>query len=243
MSESNPANPPEGEAEQVATRYIEEQLQSARSSLRRTRIICSVLIVVVVGYMTFVTTMLRNQFLRPKAAAEMVCGQVAVLVDENGGVITARLKEQIPAFIAALPDRILEQLPSYREDLENRLEVLFADYCRANVGTLEAQFDKFFEENKDAVREFLDSAQDPDAAKELGDQLEAELMVYLNEKGEDGESIQQKLDHALEMLRQVESRLARLVNATDLTPQEEKLRHAIAVIMHTTEREITPIVK
>lgn len=249
MSSADPTPPANSkpssgsQGEEVAVSYVGEQLAKARKSLRGTRLICTVLILLVLGYMSFLTVALKKEHLDPKPAAEMATLQLSTMIQDNGPLIASRLKEEIPSFIAQFPDYVLRQLPVFREDLEKRLEGVFSDYCRTTSQGLEGHVDKFFSENKDAIKEFLDSSQDEKSMHELGESLEDQLQAYLGEKAGDGESVQEKLDKSLEMLDKIQARLHRLSIAKDLTTEERQLRHAIAVIMHAAGKEVAPIVK
>ncbi|MBI3192129.1 MAG: hypothetical protein HYZ36_05630, partial [Pedosphaera parvula] len=57
-----------------------------------------------------------------------------------------------------------------------------------------------------------------------------ELMGYLEEKPEGGESIKEKLDTSLDALKRIDKQMERLATAKDLTPQEKKTRRAIAIV-------------
>src|SRR5271170_2176752 len=72
---------PEG---QVAIHYLDEQLEKARRSLRRTRTFCIVALFLILGYSSFVTVAIRNRLLRPDAAADMVVYYFTRAVAPNG---------------------------------------------------------------------------------------------------------------------------------------------------------------
>ena len=100
----------------------------------------------------------------------------------------------IPALIQQIPDYVIESLPKFREQLEATAEAHFTDYCQTTAEALASHLDVFLEENKESINAFLEAAQDADAADELGAKLEDELRLYLQDPGEDGESIQDKLN-------------------------------------------------
>jgi len=237
MSDESPST------EQVATQYIDAQLEKARAALRSTRIFSIVILLVVGGYFTFLTGYIRKQYLEPKAAAGAATDYAVLLVQDNGPQLVEKLMKDIPEIIRKSPDYVIQSLPKFREDLETTLEAHFEEYCRASSRELGAHLDTFIEENKEGIGDFLEAGQTAEGAKELAAALEEEIRLYLEEPGEDGESIKQKLDESLQMLRNIESRLGRLAANKDLTPQEAQLRHAIAVIMHTAEKEVPKLAK
>lgn len=239
----SPEPTPSQTPEQTAVQYVNDQLQKARTSYRRTRIVGTVLVLVVLGYLSFIIYALRTNYLNPKPAAAMATGQLRSFVSQNGPELTKSLKEQVPPMIAKLPDLLLEQMPKIRETIEQRLEDHLRQYCTQTADELGKHLDEFLDEHKDAIGAFVEAAQDPEGTKVLGDQLEEELTQYVTAKGDDGQSMQDKLDDIHDSLKKMESKLNRLAHATDLTPEEKKLRFAIAVITKSAEREaeeITP---
>jgi hypothetical protein len=229
-------------SEQVALQYVDDQLQKARGALRRTRIISILVVLVVLGYFGFLASYVRTQYLEPKAAAEMANAYAVAFVQENGPELSGKLKQEIPRLIQRLPDYALEQLPRFREDLENTLEERFTQYCQGSAVELGEHLDSFLEENREAINDFLEAGQTPEGAKELAANLEEEIRLYLQDPGADGESVSDKLNAALHALKQIEARLHRLANGADLTPQETQLRRAIAVMMTTVERDVPKLV-
>ncbi len=237
----NPTSSPTGGAEQVAVSYIQNQLRETRARLRRTRIFSVVLVLAVLGYLSFITYTLKREYLEPKPAAAMINEQLSGLINANAPALTAELKLQIPALISSIPDRIIEQLPAVRSTLESQVEDLLRAYCLDTGEQLAAHLDDFLNENKDAIDAFVEAAEHPEGVAALGERFEDELTDYLKTKADDGQSIQDKMDHVLAELKQIELRLTRLASATDLTPEEKKLRHAIAVTMSAAARDVSEV--
>ncbi len=184
----------------------------------------------------------KKEYLQPKAAAEIVNLQLVGFVENNGPALAKDFKAEIPRLVARIPDLIVEQLPQIREGLEARLEDHLTAYCSETTKQLGNMFDEFLVGNKEAVKALVEAGQDPEGAKVLGQHLEIELRTYLRSTGPDGESIQQKLDSSLQELKRVDARLHRLAHAKDLTPQEKKLRHAIALITRAAQAEGSEVI-
>lgn len=232
-----------GSSEQAAIEYLDAQLAKSRAALRITRIVSVVVALIVLGYFGFLTLYLHKQFLAPKAAAATANDFAVNLVLENGPELADKLRKEIPPWFRELPDRGIAQLPRVRELVEEELEKRFQEFCRDGAVEFGDHLDSFLEENKEALDSFLEAAQQPEGAKEIAEKLEEEIRLYLEEPGEDGESIQDKLDESLKGLRQIESRLGHLAANKDLTAHETQLRHAIAVIMHIVEKEVPKLVE
>ncbi|HVF10010.1 MAG TPA: hypothetical protein VNA16_04360 [Abditibacteriaceae bacterium] len=226
---------PAGEA--VAENYVADQLRSARAGLQQTRIIAILLMVFVVGYLSYVTIRFQ-QSLRPEAAAQIANGIIIQQVEDKGPELAEQTKQRVLALIAGLPDYAKEQLPQYRTALEHQIETDLERHCKATSELLGDHLDQFLEENQDKIKEILTTSQDKEAVQQLGDDLEQQLMEYLKEKPSGGESMQEQIDKSLRALHEVEGTVRRLANAKNLTPQERKTRRAIALIAKSAEAEL-----
>ena len=221
----------------VAAKYVADQLQKARASLQKSRMVGIILLVVVLAYMTFLVKQLQP-YLDPHQAAEMANAFITEQVDEKAKDISDQLKEKIPAMIAQIPDYALGKIPEYREALEDKVEADFTEYAHATSAQLGKHLDSFLANHVVQIKALLDSAKDPEKLKALGPDLENEIMEYLKEKPDDGESIKDKIDKSLDALKKMEAQVERLANATDLTSQEKKTRRAIAIIARTVDKNI-----
>ena len=72
----------------------------------------------------------------------------------------------------------------------------------------------------------------------LEPEIDRFLSEYLNQRMGGEESLQAKLDKTLHALRDIKKMTDRLTTATDLTPQEKKARHAIAIIGRTADAQV-----
>lgn len=226
---------PASAAEAVATQFVAEELEKARSSLKKTRLVGIILLVFVASYMSFITISLTG-FLEPKNAAEVANGVIAEQVDLKATDIADQLKTKIPSLIAQLPDFVVGKLPEYREALENKVETDLTDYCLTASAHMGKQMDDFLVEHKENIGTLLKTADDKESLKLLAADIEQELLSYLEQKNESGESIKEKLDTSLDALKRIEKHVERLATAKDLTPQEKKTRRAIAIVSRKLEK-------
>ncbi len=238
---SSEPNPSEKSAEQVAVQYIEEQVKTLRTRFRRTQIITVVLVLGVLAYLSFITHTLKKEFLNPEPAAAMLNLQLSSVINENAPALTAELKLQIPALISSIPDRIIEQLPAVRVALEEQLENQLRQYALDTGDQLASHLDDFLTENREAIHALVEAAENTEGLAHLGDLLEEELSAYLQTKGEDGQSIKDRLDLVLADMGKIEERLQRLATAPDLTPEEKQLRRAIAITTAAAAREVNEL--
>ncbi|MEW6302304.1 MAG: hypothetical protein AB1705_02460 [Verrucomicrobiota bacterium] len=217
----------------AAEQFLAEEVQTARLSLRRTKIVTIVLLVIVGGYMGTITVML-GKFLDPKEAALMANSQISIQVDTHANTISDQLKERIPALISEVPDYVLKMMPELREQMEDRLITEFESFCAEHAGELANHMTDFMKLHKDEIGELLEAADKPDGLKSLGPDLQQAINEYLSMKeDENSESIREKIEKSMIALKEVEKHMNRLATASDLTPSEKKARRAIAIISKT----------
>lgn len=229
-------------AETLATDYLANELTKARAACHRTRLVGVILTLIVLAYMSFVTSQL-TQYLQPKAAANMANVFISDQVTEKATELSTELKTRIPELISQLPGFLLQQLPEYRQALEHRIELDFRDYCHQTSREMGKHFDDYLDAHVVQIRAVLAATQDRELVKQLGPDLEKTILEYLKDKGADGESIKDKLDHSLEALKRIEAQSTRLALDKDLTPQEKKTRRVIAMISRAVADQPTDAVR
>jgi hypothetical protein len=224
-------------ADTTASEYIARELRVAERSLMRTRLTALIATIVVLLYMGWLTIGLHN-YLRPTTAAHTVTGLIDERVQDQAEVLATQVRDQIPTMIAKLPDYALAQLPSYRSSFENRFETELQSACASTAPKVEQNLDQYLTEHKDQIKTVLDGGKDPAAVKTLTDGLTQDFLAALKEPVAGGESVQDKLDASLQALQAVQKKMDRLANATDLTPEEKKTRHAIAVMANQINKNV-----
>jgi hypothetical protein len=221
----------------VAEQFLADELAATRRALQRTRIAGLIIIAVVVTYMSIVARALNKQ-LEPKAAADFATTFVTGQVLEKTDALANQVKERIPALVAGLPDYVQRELPRHREALEAQIEADFKEHCAATSQQLGKHLDNFLQAHIVQIRTLLTTAENkPEQLQALAPDLEKELILYLSDKSAGDESLKEKLDHALVELQKVEQQVDRLSKGVNLTPQDKKVRHAIAVIARSAEEQ------
>ncbi len=234
---STPESPIPASGASAAEQFLASELANARTALRRTRIAGVIVMVIVVGYMSFVASALNKQ-LEPKAAADFATTFVTAQVMEKADALAGQVKERVPALIAGLPDYLKRELSSYRESLEERLEQEFEEHCATTSQQLGKHLDDFLGAHVVQIRTLLHMAENkPEQLQALAPDLEEEILRYLSDKSAGEESLKDKIDHAHAELQRVEKMVDRLATGSNLTPQEKKTRHAIAIIARTAEEQ------
>jgi flagellar biosynthesis chaperone FliJ len=213
-------------------------LERERKALKMTQLIGTGAVVLILGYMTFVTSTLASS-LQPKSAAEIAKGVIAQKVDEQATTLAEDLKQRVPALIAQAPDYALQQMPQYREALEQRIETDLAQHMDGAAQQMDEHLNGFIKDHQSEIKQLLASADDKEAMGQLCEQMEKDFMTSLKETTvSGGESLQAKIDKSLGTLKTVQKRMTRLATATDLTPEERKTRRAIAILaQHIAEKQ------
>ncbi len=130
------------------------------------------------------------------------------------------------------------ELPRHREALEERITEDFREHCAATAQELGKHLDNFLQAHVVQIRTLLMTAENkPEHLQALAPDLEQELVRYLSDKADGDESLKEKIDHALAELQKVEQQVDRIAKGGNLTPQDKKVRHAIAVISRSAEEQ------
>lgn len=222
-------------APETAIAFIEQELVAAQKTLKKTRITTAALVLAVVSYSLGITVWMSRNVLQPTAAAEIATARAVDIVQQSGHALSDQVVQQLPPALASLPDMVLDQLPRYRTQLEDKFEHSLADYGHELEPEAETFLNTFLTENHDQVEAILGATQDPKLTKHFGDQLEKQLMTYLETPNEKGESAMDMLDQGRVAMEDVQNRLHRLAHAKDLTPEELKLRRVVAATLKASD--------
>lgn len=234
----SPENNPSPAGQQAATDYLNQQLEAARSSLGRTKLVAVIVILLVVAYMTYVTRGILGH-LEPKQAAQTAKGVIVTQLSEQGGALADTLREKIPALLQELPDTVLARIPELRAGVEQRVLAQLRNHAALTAANLEPEFEKFLVEHKDDIQAFLDATQNEDELREdLSADLDQLLRNYLVSAKDGEESLLEKLEQSKVLLDGITTQTDRLARATDLNEREKQTRKAIAVLLAKTDFQL-----
>ncbi len=230
-TESSPAADPKGAAltgEAVLAAYFAQELPKARKLLKRTQIICLVLILFVAAYIGTISSIMVR-FFRPYEAAEVASGMLAQHAVKDGPILAAKIEWEIPHIIHQVPDYLIGELPVYRKELQRSLEAEYEGYCNSLSKDLGNQIDKLIDDHQAEIKTLLENAGDRDAIQKTlpdFDKVIAECM----KNDPEGLALREHIDAWAAALKEVEQRMDRLANGSNLTPEEQKARHALALL-------------
>lgn len=230
-TEPSPAAAPKeptqtGEAVVVA--YLAQELPKARQLLKRTRIICIILILFVGAYIGIISTIMVN-FFQPKAAAEVASGMLAQHAVKDGPILAAKIEWEIPHLIHEVPDYLIGELPVYRKDLQQSLEAEYEAYCNSLSKDLGNQIDKLIDDHQAEIKTLLENAGDRDAIRKTLPDFDKAIAESMKNDPE-GQALRERIDEWAAALKEVEKRMDRLASGSNLTPEEQKARHALALL-------------
>jgi hypothetical protein len=208
--------------------YLAGELPKARKLLKRTRITGVGLIVFVSIYIGVISTVMVN-FFQPKAAAEVATGMLAQHVASDGPILAARIEWEIPHYIHGIPDYLIGELPVYRKELQQSLETEYEAYCNKLNMDLGDQLDKLIDEHKADIKALLENASDRDTIRKTLPDFDRVIHESLNSNPE-GQALKEHIDEMAAALKEVEKRMDRLANGSNLTVEEQKARQALALL-------------
>jgi hypothetical protein len=225
---ANIPEPAPASGEAVALAYIAQELPKARKALRRTQILGVALLCVVAAYISVITLML-TRFFQPKEAAQVAAGMLIQRIDSGGPLLTKELESQIPRLIRQAPEYVLAQLPVYRADLEKRVEADFQVHCDKFNKEFGAEIDRVLDEHKTEIRSLIEGAHDRTALRKALPDFEQAVKHFLTRET-DGRVISQSIAELAKALKDIEKRMDRLANGTNLTPEEQTARRSLAML-------------
>ena len=240
---SVPINPQPNEREvspvvaaDVTEDYINDEIITARRSLKNTKIY-GTLILLLLGGETVIVTAKFSAAMQPTQAAQIASGFAREQLDQHSDELQAQIAQRVPELIRQTPDYMIQQMPSYRDAIENKAVDSLSNYCAQTKTELGTHMDAYLAANSADMKAILDGGSSPTADADLGKGLQKEMLAYLKEKPATGASVSDQIDQSLTSLHQMEKTVHRLATATDLSPQEKQTRRALAIITHTVNQE------
>ena len=230
-TESSPAAAPDATpqtGEAVVAAYVTQELPKARQILKRTRITGIVLILFVGAYMGVISTIMVN-FFQPKAAAEVASGMLAQHAVKDGPILATKVEWEIPHIIHEVPDYLIGELPVYRKELQQSLEAEYEAYCNSLSKDLGEQLDRLIDDHQAEIKTLLENASDRDAIRKTLPDFDRVIAESMKNDAE-GQALRQHIDEWAAALKEVENRMDRLANGSNLTPEERKARYALALL-------------
>ncbi len=226
----------------LAAQYIAKELAQFRVALQRTQIFGSLLLLATLGYMGYLAYNFQ-QNLEPQTAAQIASGAISERVNDQADTFVDQMRERVPQLIAGLPDTVIKSLPGYRQQLETQINTDLTQHSKQAADNLSGQLDSYLDLHKDEMKSVLDSGNDSTAVKQMGAEIEQQFLDSLKKTDAgNGETVQNKLDKTLQSLHEIDTMMTKLAANKNLTPQEQKARHAIA-IMAETANQGAPAVK
>ncbi|HSH95474.1 MAG TPA: hypothetical protein VK968_15130 [Roseimicrobium sp.] len=226
-------------APKPSDQFVLDEYSAAQKAVRTSRLVAIGLIAFVGAYMGYVASEL-SKHLEPKNAAEHATGIIAGQVETHAGGLARRIETEAPAMVARVPNMILEQLPVWRKEVEDKLAEALRNSLRERQVELAKAIDTSLAEHNSAVKALVANAADKNALNEVAKELEKDVSVLLSAPGEGNNSLQKSFDNALLGLSTVEKQLTKLAENKNLTSQEKRTRRSIAIIVRKIKASQKP---
>ena len=227
----------------IAAEFLARELPKARRTLRRTQIVGVILILLVGAYIGVISTIMVG-FFEPKAAAEVASGMLNQHLATDGPVILAHVEREIPQVIHDAPDLLIKEIPTFRHQIQDALTADCQTYCNTLVKEWGTRMDEYIDTHKTEIRTLLENAGDREAIRKTLPDFD-KLVLETLRKNNEGQAAKERLDAWAAALSEVDERVDRLANGQNLSPEEIKARHALAMLsplikQHTQLPETVP---
>jgi hypothetical protein len=217
---------PSGDA--LAAAFLAQELPNARKTLKRTRIVGVALILFIAAYMGTISTIMVG-FFAPTAAAEVASGMLTQHVASDGPMLLLHVEREIPQLIHETPDFLIKQVPDFRKQLQSVLLTDCEVYCNAWGKDWSVQMDQYIDTHQPEIRTLLENASDRDTIRKTLPDFD-QLVTETVRKNVEGQATKEHIDAWAAALNTADQRVDRLVNGQNLTPEEIKARHTLAMV-------------
>jgi hypothetical protein len=214
--------------ENAAAAYIAQELPKARKALKRTRIVGLVLVGLVGIYISYISVTLVK-FFQPREAAQVASGMIMQHVASDGAVVVSQVEREIPLLIRQVPDYVIQQLPVHRRDVELVLEAELRGHCVALGKQVGNQLDEQIESHQAELKGLLGHPNDRAVIRTVLPDLDQTITSFLAADA-DGKVVREHITDLATGLKEVEKHMDRLASGSNLTPEEQKARRALAVL-------------
>jgi hypothetical protein len=219
--------------ETAASAYLAEQLPKARQTLRRTRVLGVILICFVGAYIGVISTIMVK-FFQPQAAAQVASGMLIEHAKSEGPALAAQFEKEVLTLLRGVPDYLISEMPNYRKTLQESLEKEYELYCSSLGKDLGDQIDKLIDDHKAEIKTLLENANDRETIRKVLPDFDR-VIADFTQADVDGRVLKKQIDELAMALKEVEKRMDRLANASDLTPEEQRARRALAMLAKVIE--------
>ncbi len=222
--------------EAAASAYIAAELPKAQTALRRTRIVGGIAICLVGIYIAVISvTMVK--FFQPRAAAEVASGMIIGQLANHGPTVLREVEREIPVLVRQIPDYVIQEVPHYRQDVEQAMEKDLRTHCVVLSQDVGRQMDKLIEDSKLDMNALLANANNPAALRKLLPDLDQMITEFLT-TNPDGKQINQHISDLAAELHEIQQRTDRLANGSNLSVEEQKARHSLAILSRAIKNKL-----
>ncbi len=201
MSDTTTPNPV-AEIEALLAAQLEEERADNARSLKY-----SAVAVVCIGlYLTWISSVMGT-FLDPEGLALAAAGFAVDAVPAAAAQVRSVVVEGAPDLARTGSEKVIEQIPSYREALQQEIDPVIDQVC----GVLaDAAVKKMADQTGDPNARYADDAALDHAAEAAVASLDSLLTSTMDEKDEDGTSPRATIESSLGQLKHIDTELQRV---------------------------------
>jgi len=200
---------------------IDREIQVVRTSTRHFWIGGALLILVIIGYMSWIFSHLRP-LADPEEAAILLQQTALNRLPQFSASLEAALRDAAPDLTRQATQRVLDAIPRIRKEVEKRAGRVgddLASYIDSHLGEL---IDQVIRDHKKEIKELIPQLKTKEKAQEFTNLLETACRKSIMDV------LDVQLKEYLEALRAIRHKLERLQSAPDLTPEEKLEREMVA---------------
>ncbi len=199
---------------------VRAELEKEKKNTRNTYLISVVLVIIVLGYTTWLSSQI-TKILHPEELALTTSGLVIDAVPKVGQDLERTLVDGAPGIARSVTDEILDTLPSFRMYLEEQFTPIVDQVAHEMTFAAVA---KLKEEVKNAK---FEERAPSELARALVEEFQKTIEFALDEPNAEGETPRDRIDRALATLEKIDAELKMLERGGNLPPDRAKERELI----------------
>lgn len=229
--------------EQKMIEFLKADIARNRASAQRWMIGGGLLLLFMIGYMSWMTSTIK-EFADPKELAQIVVNETAAQIPELAASTKENLKEQAPELVDSVGKRAIDAIPEVRSYLQEWVE----KYLDREIGAMQKQvdsaFDEVIHEYRDDLRDILSKMEKPEDVDKISKELVAGIIQSFKERLSDlsGVEAEDALNNSREILAEIAFDLKRIEAGKDMTENDKRLQMVIQFLyVHMLHKSANPI--
>jgi|GEM_PF-1334508 len=156
-------------------------------------------------------------------------------LDTQGNVVAHYATELLSENLDTLPEWVKAQIPKHSNRLQDKTELWINQFCVATSDELGTSFDTFLDAHSEKIKAFSEATDDETALQQLDEELTVMVSTFMRTTPiKNHGSLDDQSQQFLKRIEAANAMLKPLVEnkREDLTPDQQVLRHTIAIFMN-----------